>query len=195
MELFTVIQTSDGGYILGGDTDSLNSTGLTSLMMIKTDSNGVQQWNQSYPLSSNAEMSTMVQTSDGGYLLTGYLQTASGDQYLMVKTDSNGNMQWNKTFGASGTLNDALSGIQTSDGGYAVIGVSNSTGTALVKAMLLKTDSSGNPLWNQTYGGDGLDVAGAIAQVQMEVTRSRGILTRLALVWKIFGSSRQTLTA
>lgn len=162
VELFSVIQTGDGGYIMGGDTDSLNTTSLSSLMMLKTDSSGVQQWNQSYPLSSGVIMSNMVQTSDGGYMLTGTLQTANGDRYLMVKTDSNGNMQWNQTFG-SGT-SDALSGIQTSDGGYAVIGVSNSSGAVLVKAMLLKTDSSGNAVWNQTYGGDGLDVAGAVVQ-------------------------------
>lgn len=66
VEVFSVIQTIDGGYMLGGDTDSLNSTSLSSLIMIKTDGNGVEQWNQSYPLSSNVEASTMVQTSDGG---------------------------------------------------------------------------------------------------------------------------------
>jgi hypothetical protein len=162
-ELFSVVQTSDGGYVLGGDTDSLNTTSLTSLLMIKTDSSGVQQWNQSYPFSSGVIMSNMVSTNDGGYLLTGTLETASGDRYLMVKTDSAGNMQWNQTYGASGT-NDLLSGIQTSDGGYAVIGVSNSSGAAFVKALLLKTDSGGNAVWNQTYGGNGLDVAGAVAQ-------------------------------
>jgi hypothetical protein len=157
------LQTSDGGYVMGGDTDSLNTTSLSTLLMIKTDGNGVQLWNQSYPFSSGVIMSNMVPTSDGGYLLTGTLETASGDRYLVVKTDSAGVMQWNQTYGASGT-NDALSGIQTSDGGYAVVGVSNSSGAKFVKAWLLKTDSGGSALWNKTYGGDGLDVAGAVAQ-------------------------------
>jgi hypothetical protein len=163
VELFSVVQTSDGGYVLGGDTDSLNTTSLSTLMTIKTDGNGVQLWNQSYPLSSGCIMGNMVQTSDGGFMLTGTLETASGDRYLIVKTDSSGIMQWNQIYGASGT-NDALSGMQTSDGGYAVIGVSNSSGATFVKAWLLKTDSGGIAMWNQTYGGNGLDVAGAVAQ-------------------------------
>jgi len=163
VELFSVLQTSDGGYLLGGDTNSLNTSSLSSLMMIKTDGNGVQQWNQTYPLSENCIMGNMLSTSDGGYMLTGTLEGASGDRYLMIKTDSTGNMQWNQTYGGSG-INDAISGIQTNDGGYAVVGVSNSSGATLVKAWLLKTDSSGNVVWNQTYGGNGLDVAGAVAQ-------------------------------
>ena len=164
VELFSVIQTSDGGYMLGGDTNSLNETSQTSLMMIKTDSSGVQQWNQTYSFSGECVASNMVQTGDGGYLLTGTLQSSSGDQYLIVKTDSAGNMQWTRMYGTSHSINDALSGIQTNDGGYAIIGVSNSSGNALVKAWLLKTDSNGEVVWNQTYGGGGLDVAGAVAQ-------------------------------
>ena len=163
VELFSVLQASDGGYVLGGDTDSLNATSLTTLMIIKTDSSGVQLWNQTYPLSGNCVVGNLVATSEGGYMLTGTLETASGDHYLIIKTDSAGNLQWSQTYGPTG-INEAIWGIQTSDGGYAVIGVSNSSGAPLLKAWLLKTDSSGNAVWNQTYGGDGLDIASSVTQ-------------------------------
>ena len=163
-ELFSIIQTSDGGYLLGGDTDSINQASPYAFWLVKTDSNGVQQWNQTYPMSNDCTFSTMVPTSDGGYMLIGTIQTTTGNLYLIVKTNSSGNMEWYQTYGLS-TVNDATSGIQTSDGGYAITGyTANSTNSAIVKTWLVKTDARGNPQWNQTYGGEGVNIAGAIAE-------------------------------
>jgi hypothetical protein len=162
-QMFAVIQTSDGGYALGGDT-SQTPGGATQLWLVKTDSTGIMLWNQTYNIAENQFMSTLVKTSDGGYALTGTTQTATGDDYALVKTDSAGTLLWSKTYTAS-PLDDALSGIQTSDGGYALIGVSNSSGLPLVKTWLVKTDAAGNLQWNQTYGGNGVDVAGIVVQI------------------------------
>jgi hypothetical protein len=162
-EFFTIMQTTDGGYTLGGDT-SPTQGGPTQLWLVKTDAEGNMLWNQTYNVGENNYMSTLVKTSDGGYALTGTAQNSAGDDYLLIKTDSAGVLQWSKTYSAS-PLDDALSGIQTSDGGYALVGVSNSSGAPFVKSWMVKTDTAGNMQWNQTYGGDGVDVTGVVLQV------------------------------
>jgi len=76
----------------------------------------------------------------------------------LIKTDSSGNKLWDKTYG--GALNDeAYSVIQTEDDGYALAGSTYAFGAGLWDAWLIKTDSSGNILWSQTYGGIGDDQA------------------------------------
>ena len=165
-EVFSVIQTSDSGFILGGDT-SPTQGGPSSLWLIKTDNQGVMQWNKTYGNGNDINiLSTLVRSGDGGYAIIGTVIPANGtagDDYLLVKVDSSGNVQWTKTYSAS-TVDDALGGIQTGDGGYALVGVSNSSGSAFVKAWLVKADANGNQQWNQTYGGVGVNVAGAIVQ-------------------------------
>lgn len=110
---------------------------------------------------------SVVQTSDGGYALTGYTcsytyrNTGLADVYL-VKTDGSGNMQWNRTYG---NMYDecASSIIQTSDGGYALAGYT-CTYTRADDAYLVKTNSSGNMQWSRMYGSGGLDFAYSVVQ-------------------------------
>ena len=96
---------------------------------------------------------TVVQTSDGGYVLVGITEgfEEGNRDFWLVKTDSDGNMEWNKTY--EGTKDDfAHSVVQTSDGGYALEGYTNSFGAGGYDFWLVKTDSLGNMEWNQTYG-------------------------------------------
>jgi predicted secreted protein len=100
----------------------------------------------------------LIQTSDGGFLLTGDTSSygaGSNDAYL-VKVDANGEMQWNRTYG--GPLNESASVVCiTSDGGYAIMCITNSYGAGGNDFWLVKTDSAGNMQWNKTYGGTGVD--------------------------------------
>jgi len=102
----------------------------------------------------------IVQTSDGGYAIAGRTSSygAGGYNVWLVKTDSFGNVQWNKTYG--GTSNDeAWSLIQTDDGGYAIVGYTNSFGIGGYDFWLVKMDANGNVQWNKTYGGVNDDFA------------------------------------
>ena len=135
-------QTTDGGYILGGwswsqasGDKTQNTQGDNDYWIVKTDANGVKQWDADFGGNSNDYLNPVLQTTDGGYILGGYSSSGiSGDKtqasiggtdYWMVKTDANGKKQWDVQFG--GTDFDFLNALdQTKDGGYVLGGYSAS---------------------------------------------------------------------
>ncbi len=158
--LYTIVQTSDDGYALAGTTSSFGA-GEQEFWLVKTDSAGVMQWNQTYGGPHNDVALSLLKTSDGGYALAGSFGTSGGTDFWLVVVDSEGKMLWNQTYGGTGT-NVALSMVKTSDDGYALAGETNSFGAGNNEGWLVKTDSAGTMLWNQTYGGEG---SGNIASV------------------------------
>jgi len=162
--LFGLVQTSDGGYALGGATLSYG-VGSGDFWLVKTDSVGNAQWNRTYGGTGLDLAYSMVQTSDGGYALAGYTNSsgAGNFDFWLVKTDSAGNAQWNKTYGGT-SVDAAVPVIQTSDGGYALGGGTQSYGAGGFDAWLVKTDSTGNAQWDKIYGGTGDDAAFSLVQ-------------------------------
>jgi len=158
---YNVYQTADRGYLMVGITTSFGAGGVDG-WLVKTDASGNMQWNKTYGTSGNDLLYSLVQASDGGYLLKG---RASGATWL-TKTDVNGNIQWNKTYPTPYGGNP-FTIIQTSDGGYAFAAVNTTiAGTQIGDALLVKIDSSGNMQWNQTYGGPALDVGWGLVQTK-----------------------------
>ena len=144
------IQTDDGGYALTG-TYIFSSTPL--IWCVKTYSSGNLQWNKTINAGGYAIASSIVQTSEGGYMLLGqnYVQ-GGGDSLLAVKLDSSGNTQWIKEYPNLDRYTSSSScGIATSDGGY-IIGGSTYIDNQGTYGLLVKIDASGNLLWNNTYG-------------------------------------------
>ncbi len=181
-------QTSDGGYIISGfsassangDVSGTNH-GYYDCWIVKLDALGNIVWNKLLGGSGSDYTSHIQQTSDGGYIISGYsTSSANGDvsgtnhgsyDYWMVKLDALGNIVWNKLLGGSGT-ETARNIQQTSDGGYIISGYSTSSANGDVSGTthgnsdywIVKLDTYGNIVWNKLLGGSGSDYASHIQQ-------------------------------
>ena len=138
---------------------------MEDFWLIKADASGNIIWNQTYGGSGYDMLGSFVQTTDGGFALFGYSNSSStgSEDFMIVKADSSGSMQWLRTYGGT-DIDEAFAGIQTTDGGYAITGVTvtlNGTGNA----FLIKTDANGNMSWNQTYTSSDENVLYSIVQV------------------------------
>jgi hypothetical protein len=125
----SVQQTKDSGYIISGATNS-SGAGKQQFYLVKTDSSGTKQWEQTFGGNGDGIAYAVQQTNDGGYIIAGTdsLTAANRTQALLVKSDSSGSVQWQETFSGRGdcTASDVQ---QTRDGGYIFVG-STYPGTA-----------------------------------------------------------------
>jgi uncharacterized delta-60 repeat protein len=163
-QAFSVQQTSDGGYIVAGYTQSFGA-GMSDVFLIKTDANGNLQWAKTYGGTNYDYAYSVRQTSDGGYIVAGETWSfgAGGVDIFLIKTNASGNLQWAKTYGGT-DWDYAYSVQQTSDGGYIVAGWTFSFGAGYNDVFLIKTNASGNLQWAKTYGGSGVDYAYSVQQ-------------------------------
>ncbi|MFN5183500.1 MAG: hypothetical protein ACK5D5_10825, partial [Bacteroidota bacterium] len=154
-----IIPTSDGNYVITGRSNSPGNQYYDAFLM-KIDPLGNIIWEKNYGGSLYETSRSVKECLDGGYILTG--QTLSygsggGDVYL-IKTDSNGNLVWSKTFGGS-SIDDGNVVLENPDKTIMIAAETESYGGGAMDVWLLKTDSLGNLLWSQTYGGTDKDVS------------------------------------
>jgi hypothetical protein len=149
--------TQDGGYIITGAGFKEGDLGW-SPALIKIDNQADLEWTArlpgySFPLS-------IQQTTDDGYILTGYTTASASDVNIdlwLLKTDEKGIVEWSKTFGGSGS-DVGYCVRQTSDGGFIVVGATENYGYGGSNLWLVKTDAKGNKVWDKGFGGRGDDV-------------------------------------
>lgn len=166
--------TNDGGYIFAAYTASNNGDvtgqhGGGDAWVVKLNNDGNIQWQKALGGTKTDLARSVVQTTDGGYIMAGYSHSNDGDltghygdetssDVWLVKLNASGTIQWQKNYGGSG-LDVANSVKQTSDGGYIVAGYTNSNdhdvsdNNGLQDMWVFKTDTQGNIEWQKTLGG------------------------------------------
>ena len=192
--LYSVALTKEGGYILGGSSDSPKSGdkkedgfGNMDFWILKLNPEGKEEWQLTLGGIGNDQLQSIQQTADGGYIVGGSSdsspikdsdgktigskteETHGSMDYWVVRLSPDGQIEWEKTFG--GSFSDRLKDILILEDGFLIAGASNSplgTGSKTVQHYgendywLIKLDDRGNEIWQKAYGGDGDD---SLAQI------------------------------
>ena len=164
-----MVSAPDGGYLLGGTSSSLisgdktqDTQGPSDFWVVKINSLGIKEWDKQFGGSDGDELSCIVATSDGGYLLGGTSGGAWYEDYWIIKVDVDGNELWNKRFG--GVDRDYLTAIAVSGNGGFLLGGYSKSGIGGDKSQdsrgnndywVIRIDDSGNQLWDKRFGGQG----------------------------------------
>jgi len=162
---WTVVQqTSDGGYIVTGTTLSYTHGGY-DIAIYKLNSNGNKTWFKHYGGTNQDWGNSIQQTSDGGYVLVGTTNSFTFGNYdiAIYKLYSSGEKDWFRHYGGTG-YDNGKSIQQTSDGGYIVVGYTDSYTHGNKDFAIYKLNSSGNKIWFRHYGGSNGDWGESIQQ-------------------------------
>jgi hypothetical protein len=138
---FSIDQTSDGGYIVAGFTNSYGA-GIRDFWILKLDPSGSLEWQKTYGGGALDWAFAVQQTVDGGYITAGRTDSfgAGNADVWVLKLDASGNVTWQKTYGGS-SLDYAYSVWQAQDGSFMVGGVTGSFGAGSYDAVVLKLDA------------------------------------------------------
>ncbi|WP_420603387.1 hypothetical protein [Flagellimonas sp.] len=182
----SVIQTADGGFAIVGyamsdDGDGSNNEGFHDNWILRLDVSGNILWEKSFGFSGHDHSYDVIQTADGGFFFSGFLDvTSSGGngndgkgsyltrhgvgEFWGTKLDANGNLQWRRYFG--GTNNDRSFGVvQANDGSFVLTGASESNDFDIKNPngsydfWVIKVSDKGELLWEKSFGGSGIDKA------------------------------------
>lgn len=162
-EIFeAVLQTTDGGFMMAGETFSYGS-GNSDVWFVKTNASGDSLWSRTYGGSDWEDCHSLQPTTDGGYILAGSV-TSSNIYYnmLLIKTDSEGNQIWTRTVD-TGVSDRCYSVWQTTDGGY-ILGGERITSTNNSDILIVKISAEGDSLWSRIFGGSQSDKCECVQQ-------------------------------
>lgn len=180
-KLRAIVLTNEGGFLLAGSSESEEgldkkdkSRGNADFWVIKLNAKGEEEWQKTIGGSGQDELTCVLRTRDGGYILGGSSSSEQsgekttpnygGMDYWVLKINREGKIVWQQSFG--GEYNDELRSItETKDGGYLLAGSSNSTdmGTKIRKNIgqsdywVIRLDKDGNEQWQKVIGGKGDD--------------------------------------
>jgi hypothetical protein len=168
----SIITTIDGGYAVGGYKESLttnmHSDGIRyDFNVVKLDSAGKVQWKKIIRGAGSKSTYSMVQTKDGGYVVTGTIDSSAvnNEDVYLVKIDAKGALQWTKTVG--GKFKDISNAVvQTTDGGYAIAGATKTSSKANLSVYAIKFDASGKVVWTKATGEQGDNEGESIVQTR-----------------------------
>ena len=175
-EAYDVIQTQDGGFLVVGYTssddkdvqDKIGGTDNADFWVVKLDATGTISWSKCYGGTDSEIARHVLQTSDGGYIITGYTYSndvnvsgkiggTNNTDYWVIRIDGSGNLIWSRCFG--GTFDDYGEAVAVLPDGFFIVGNTMSfDGQAagnhgLNDYLVLKLNASGDLVWSACYGG------------------------------------------
>jgi Secretion system C-terminal sorting domain len=160
-----VQETSDGGYIVAGETRSYGA-GSRDVYLVKLDSLGGTDWSKTYGGNLEDYALTLDQTTDGGFMVGAH--TASfgqgGHDHYLIKTDGNGDTLFTKLYG--GSAPDGIYQLKQGAGGIVLAGHTSSFGAGAHDFYVIKILESGDTVWTKTFGGSGPDQLRGFANIE-----------------------------
>lgn len=150
-------RTSDGGYIIVGDTSSYpNGPASTDVYLIRTDVGGNVIWEKTHGGDGWDYGMSVQETSDGGFIVAGYSNSYGDNSHdvYVLKTDAEGDEEWHHTFGDSG--DDRAYAVQQNpvDGSFIIAGYEYTSSSRRRDAYLIKLHANGTHIWSYPYGRD-----------------------------------------
>ncbi len=157
-------QTLDGGFVIVGWTEIDGSD--IDVLLVKTDQNGVLMWESTFDITDVERGNSVLQTEDGGYIISGYTELAgtSNADALLIKVDQDGELEWSNSYGGSEDEN-AWDLLLTDNNEYIMVGSTGSFGAGNDDTWIVKTDGSGELIWDITFGGSEEDGAYSIQNI------------------------------
>jgi hypothetical protein len=159
-----VQETSDGGYILAGNTEVV--PGNLDAYLVRTLRSGDTVWTRNYDLGEDEALYRVIETPDLGFVCAGWTSSAgspgSTDVFVM-KVDEDGDGEWKYFYMGLGN-NIGFDMCATGDGNYVITGYTEA-GADPGEVFLLKIDGdTGDSLWAKTYGGSTWDYGHGITE-------------------------------
>ncbi len=160
-----VLQTSNGDIIGVGRSASFDNAAETSLYLVRTDTDGNTIWEHTYPITDTRIFGqSITSVSDGNYLATGYLRYADeSEDVFLTKINPDGEEIWTSIIEAPGK-DRGFQAIESSDGGFAIVGWTEDIISAQRDIYLLKTDANGNQQWSKKIGQSLFDTGFSLIQ-------------------------------
>ena len=141
---FSVIQMPDGGYIIAGHS-------AQNGLIIRTDADGNKTWHSILENNSNDTFRDIIATADGGFACIG----VQNDHFFLAKYKTDNTLEWSRKLGSSPCIGSSI--VQLDDGGYFIAGFTGNWFTPNYDALVIRTDSQGNMVRQNTFGGDKRD--------------------------------------
>ncbi|MDP8239340.1 MAG: hypothetical protein P9X24_09645, partial [Candidatus Hatepunaea meridiana] len=153
-----LIQTEEGGYLLGGRTYIYDDS-RDNFFCVKTDERGREIWTYNEGGEESDGCIAVLQIDGEFYLLAGYTFVSFDEGYngWLIKLDEDGEEVWSRTYNDNGLVFFS-SLIQSGDGNLVLSGYTSND------AALLKMDEDGEVIWSRTYGGDASDAFSSVIQ-------------------------------
>lgn len=154
----SVVACDDGGFVLAGYIDLMEGNGR-DFVVVKLNSEGESVWQYLYSSPYSDGANSIAKTSDGGYIVTGYSGAdweATQYEVILVKLDADGNESWSQIY-QEDLAQHGNAVIETSDGSFVILGETGTVGASNRNVYMIKTDSEGEVLWVNQFGGNGFD--------------------------------------